>query len=197
MYPQQYTAGQVPVSAQPDQAYGYPSQQPPPAGWHHMPQQDAYPQSAPPAGYWQQPPPRRTWGSGTVVIVCVTVVSVMVGCLALIGSSRQDQAGTAAKVADVPAATTPPSSKPGKPAPLSPPDKAEKVEMPDVKGQNAAVAQDHLGKLGFTNIDFGTQDPAEGFVVLPENWTVKKQSTKPGRTVPTDTLIVLTCTKIG
>lgn len=128
--------------------------------------------------------------------MCVTVVSVMIGCVALLGPSQnKPQESTAAK--DVPTATPTPTRKTGKPAPLSPPDEVASVRMPDVKGQNAAVAEDHLSKLGFTNIDFGTQDPVEGFVVLPENWTVKKQSAKPGRKILADTLIVLTCTKTG
>jgi len=198
IYPQQHTAGQPPISAQPGQPNGYPPPPPPPGAWQQVPHQAAYPQSAPPAGSWQQPPPpKRRWGSGTVVIVCVSVVSVMFMCVVLAGPSQQQQESTTAKAADVPTAATTPTAKAGTPAPLSPPDKVASVKMPDVKGQNAAVAEDYLSKLGFTNVDFGTQDPAEGFVVLPENWTVKKQSTKPGRKIPTDTLIVLTCTKTG
>lgn len=67
--------------------------------------------------------------------------------------------------------------------------------MPDLVGENAAVADDRLRKLGFTNIQFGSQDENDTVVLLLANWTVTKQSTKAGMKVPVDTLIVLTCTK--
>jgi tetratricopeptide (TPR) repeat protein len=85
----------------------------------------------------------------------------------------------------------------GASSPLSPPDKPAKVKMPDVRDQNAAAAENYLKKLGFTNIDFGSQDEYDTLVLLPENLTVKKQSTKVGRKIPTDMLIVLTCARTG
>jgi hypothetical protein len=57
------------------------------------------------------------------------------------------------------------------------------IAMPDVVGVNAAVAVDTLTKLGFTNIDLGTVDGRPA-VVLPQNWTVKEQSAKPGELLP-------------
>jgi hypothetical protein len=69
--------------------------------------------------------------------------------------------------------------------------------MPKVTGENAAVADDKLRKLGFTNIQYGSQDKDDTFVLLLANWTVTKQSAKAGAKVKTDTLIVLTCTKQG
>ena len=50
-------------------------------------------------------------------------------------------------------------------------------------------------KLGFANIQYGSQDRNDTVVLLASNWTVTKQSAKAGSKVPTDTLIVLTCTK--
>jgi hypothetical protein len=67
--------------------------------------------------------------------------------------------------------------------------------MPDLVGENAAVAADKLRQLGFTRIEFGSQDEQDTWVLLPANWTVAKQSAKAGTMVSTDTLIVLTCTK--
>jgi beta-lactam-binding protein with PASTA domain len=67
--------------------------------------------------------------------------------------------------------------------------------MPNVVKKNAAVAQDELEKLGFTKIQFGSQDAEDKVVLLVSNWTVTKQSTAAGAQVATDTLIVLTCTK--
>lgn len=69
--------------------------------------------------------------------------------------------------------------------------------MPNMVGQNAAVADDQLRKLGFTKIQYGSQDPNDTVVLLLSNWTVTKQSTAAGTQVTTDTLIVLTCTKKG
>ena len=70
------------------------------------------------------------------------------------------------------------------------------ITMPDVVGENAAVAVDKLTKLGFTNIDLGTVD-GRPIVVLPQNWTVKDQSAKPGERLTADAKIVLGCAKIG
>lgn len=69
------------------------------------------------------------------------------------------------------------------------------VKVPDLKGENAAVAADELRKLGFTNIQFGSQDEDDKVVILPSNWTVTKQSAKADKSLPSVSLIVLTCTK--
>ncbi len=68
------------------------------------------------------------------------------------------------------------------------------VVMPDVVGQNAAVALDKLHKLGLKNVDLGTVDGHE-FVVLPQNWTVKTQTAKPGEKLAPDTKVVLGCAR--
>ena len=166
------------------------------------------PQSAPPAGYWppQSPPPKK-WSAGKVVVLVAGLF--VFGCLSMtiIAVVSDDGTGTAAKVPAVteaakavqpaaPAApVVPEKSTVRTPAALDKPAAPAEVEMPDLRGQNAAVAQDYLTRLGFTRVEFGSQDELDSWVVLPENWTVKKQSTKPGRKIPVDTLIVLTCTK--
>jgi hypothetical protein len=43
------------------------------------------------------------------------------------------------------------------------------VEIPDVIGVNAAVAQDQLENLGLTNIEFGSGDPRYSVVIVPAN----------------------------
>jgi hypothetical protein len=68
------------------------------------------------------------------------------------------------------------------------------IAMPDVVGHNAAVAVDELKKLGFTNVELGTVDGRPA-VVLPQNWTVKEQSAKPGDLLATDAMIVLGCAR--
>jgi len=71
-----------------------------------------------------------------------------------------------------------------------------KVTMPNLKGQNGAIAQDALKQLGLTNIRLAA-DPASGksTVLLPENWTVTKVEPAAGTQVSTSQLIVLTMTK--
>ena len=68
--------------------------------------------------------------------------------------------------------------------------------VPDVVGHNADVALDELKRAGFTNIDLGTVD-GHKFVALPQNWTVKTQSAKPGDRLPRDAKIVLGCARNG
>ncbi|WP_327009931.1 PASTA domain-containing protein [Dactylosporangium sp. NBC_01737] len=67
--------------------------------------------------------------------------------------------------------------------------------MPDLIGKNAAAARIELEGLGFRDVRFGSQDPADPDVVLPQNWTVTRQSAAAGAQVPTDAAIVLTCTR--
>ena len=67
--------------------------------------------------------------------------------------------------------------------------------MPDLIGKNAAVARIELERLGFRDVRFGSQDAGDPDVVLPQNWTVTRQSAAAGAQVPTDTAIVLTCTR--
>ena len=81
----------------------------------------------------------------------------------------------------------------GPPAPAPSP---ARLTMPDVVGQNADVAQDSLRKLGFKNIDLGTVD-GHHVVILPQNWTVKAQSARPGSRLAPDAKIVLGCARIG
>jgi hypothetical protein len=131
----------------------------------------------------------------TIIGVCVAVFLIC-GCIAVITSDSEPQSKAVAAVPTTEATFAPSKQAAGSPDPLSPVDKPEKVKMPDVRGQNAAVAGEYLKQLGFTKVKFGSQDDLDSWVVLPENWTVKKQSMKAGRMVSVDTLIVLTCTKI-
>ncbi|MFG3554656.1 PASTA domain-containing protein [Micromonospora sp. NPDC047557] len=179
----------------------YPGPQPPPAG---------YP------GFQPSPVPGRrklgTWAIvgivvGVVVLLCcgIGVVGAIVG-----GDSPQatpsasaravvdgaaPTAAPATPAAPVTTAAAPPSVAPTtKPAP---PPAPVTVVMPDLVGLNAAVAQDKLKRLGITTIKLGSGDENDTFVILPENWTVTKQSHKKGAKVALDELVVLTCTKQG
>lgn len=70
------------------------------------------------------------------------------------------------------------------------------VTIPDLAGQNGAIAQNALKQLGFTQVRLAA-DPRSGrsVVVLPENWTVTKVDPSPGSAVPTTQLVVVTMTK--
>ncbi|GAA3455698.1 hypothetical protein GCM10018962_75310 [Dactylosporangium matsuzakiense] len=105
------------------------------------------------------------------------------------------QAQTPAPAAPLAATTSAPATS--APTVKSNPTSAapQTVAMPNVVKKNAAVAEDELKKLGFTKIQFGSQDAEDKVVLLLANWTVTKQSTAAGEQVTTDTLIVLTCTK--
>ena len=67
--------------------------------------------------------------------------------------------------------------------------------MPALVGQNAAAARIVLEQLGFRDVRFGSQDAADPDVVLPQNWTVARQSPAAGTRLPTTTQIVLTCAR--
>jgi hypothetical protein len=64
------------------------------------------------------------------------------------------------------------------------------IMMPNVVGQNAAVAQQTLQQLGFTNVDLSPVD-GHDFVLLPQDWTVKSQTAKAGSQLMADAVIVL------
>ncbi len=159
-----------------------------------------------------QPPvaPKRKLGTwaivgivvGAVVLLCcgVSAIGAIVG-----GGSEPNPAPSASKqaaVAPAVAATTAsaapttaaPSAAPTTSEPAPPPAPTT-VTMPNLVGMNAAVAEEKLKQLGITNVRFGSQDELDTWVVLPENWTVTKQSAKKGSKVDVDELIVLTCTK--
>ena len=85
---------------------------------------------------------------------------------------------------------------PAQPAPTPSASAAVLITMPDVVGQNAAVALDTLTKLGFTNVDLGTVD-RHAIVVMPQNWVVAAQSAKAGEQLLPDAKIVLGCQRIG
>ncbi|RJL35756.1 PASTA domain-containing protein [Bailinhaonella thermotolerans] len=133
----------------------------------------------------------------------------MVGCfgglmVGVAGSGDPAPQVTVTQAA-APAPSTPKAEIPPK-AQASPEDsklpevesKPKTVKLPDFAGQNAAVAQDWLVDRGWDraeDIEFGSSDTLDTFVVLPQNWWVTDQSHKPGSTVKVGTKIVLTCSK--
>ncbi|MBB6032290.1 PASTA domain-containing protein [Phytomonospora endophytica] len=111
--------------------------------------------------------------AAAILLVCV--LGIVVGRLATGGGDGGEQ--------KTPAASTPPAAEP------------EPIAMPDLVGQNAAIARDELERLGFTDIELGSADAEDTLVIIAANWTVVEQSHEPGDKVPADALIVLTCSK--
>ncbi|MGI5179509.1 PASTA domain-containing protein [Dactylosporangium sp. CA-152071] len=126
---------------------------------------------------------------GTVAVLsCVVLVVVGVVTGKPDTSPAAATAGPATQARTTAAGNPAPTSAKASPSPAM-------VTMPDLVKKNAAIAQDELEQLGFTRIQFGSQDAEDTVVLLASNWTVTKQSTPAGTQVSTSTLIVLTCTK--
>lgn len=89
--------------------------------------------------------------------------------------------------------TAPPSTAPPTGAPVGTPPR--QVEIPDVVGQNGAIALDTLTEAGFTKVQTATQDTADRFVVNAANWTVTEVAPDAGTSVRTDRTVVVTMTK--
>jgi beta-lactam-binding protein with PASTA domain len=96
-------------------------------------------------------------------------------------------AGCGARSAPPPVAAQPPAAAEASPT---------LITMPNLVGQNADVAVDKLKKLGLTNVDLGTVD-GHRVIILPQNWTVRTQSAKPGEQLAPDAKIVLGCARNG
>jgi hypothetical protein len=73
---------------------------------------------------------------------------------------------------------------------------AERLTVPVRRLLIAVALVAVLSGLGFTNIDLGTVDcrPA---VILPQHWTVKTQSARPGDRLAADDKIILGCARNG
>ncbi|MEV4509582.1 PASTA domain-containing protein [Dactylosporangium sp. NPDC049525] len=136
--------------------------------------------------------PKRPANTGLIAgLIAGGLALVICAACAVAGLISNKQNPQAA--APTPAATQFTANAGGNPAPASP--SPSVLAMPDVVGKNAAVAMDELERLGFTKIQYGSQDLEDTVVIIAANWTVTKQSTPPGTQAPADALIVLTCTK--
>jgi hypothetical protein len=75
------------------------------------------------------------------------------------------------------------------------PEPTNSAVIPDLVGLNAAVAGDQLKHLGFKHVEYASGDKRYRMVIVPQNWSVTKQSAAAGTHLAKDTLIVLTCVK--
>ena len=146
---------------------------------------------------------RRKGLSLKVALISVGVVIVVCG-LALCGmnlsdpprkadSGSQQQTGSEQQGGDGGAGAPPPTGQSGSSAPQPVP--TNSAVVPDLVGLNAAVAGDQLKHLGFKNVEYASGDKRYKIVIVPQNWSVTKQSAAAGTRLAKDTLIVLTCVK--
>ena len=131
-------------------------------------------------------------GIGAAIAAAVLVMLCCGGTME-VGMLNKDKEAKPAAAPSAVATTRAPAPSPS--ASPSPSPSPVPVKMPNVTGQNAAIAQDTLQRAGFTNITLGSADPDDTLVILPENWKVVEQSTEAGQTVLSDTKIVLSCSK--
>ena len=69
--------------------------------------------------------------------------------------------------------------------------------MPNVVGQNLQLSQDQLQALGSYLMDQTDAAGLSRIQVLDSNWQVCAQSPAPGKTVPVDTMVVLSSVKLA
>lgn len=144
-------------------------------------------------------------GVPVVAVVAIAAGTFLAGCLGGIvvtglGSlGDEEPAAQRSQPASAESSTAGSSENSSEPAPSPPqpePTVAATLIIPsDLVGMNAAVAEDELRRMGFERIEFGSADPDDTVVILPANWTVVEVSPEPGREVPADATVVLTCTK--
>ena len=181
----------------------------PPTRQHSAHQQQQPYTPYPSTGSYSLPPQppasnRRAPNSGLPVLVWLAIIgaasfaSLFLGWV--IGKSSPDELPAAAPTRSptvVESPTGSPATEPAEEA-TEPDESAEPatLEVPDdLVGMNAAVAEDRLRQLGFTNIDFGSVDPDDTVVLIPANWRVIAVEPEPGSEISPDALIVLSCTK--
>ena len=158
-----------------------------------------------PQGYQSLPPQqsKRKLSNGAIIAIAISgALVLMCGICAFVALVIPDQKPAGVNLQ--PAVTTPSKGQPPRatatevaaaaPTTCSTP---KMVTVPDgLVGGNALVVENKLKELGFTNINFGTQDPYDSFVILPQNWRVTKVEPGAGTTMRADEPIVVTCTKL-
>jgi hypothetical protein len=159
----------------------------------------AYPQ-----GYQPLPPQhiKRKLSNGAIIAIAISgALVLMCGICSFVALVTRDRAPAGANLQ--PAAATPSKNQPTRAtatkiaaAPTTSPT-SNMLTVPDgLVGGNALIVENTLKELGFTNIKFGTNDPYDSFVILPQNWRVTKVEPGAGTTMRSDQPIVVTCTKL-
>jgi hypothetical protein len=154
-----------------------------------------------PQGYQPPPqPPTRKLSTGAIVAIVIGAVIVVMCGICTIGAiangaltgAESAAASSEGRPAVVATKATTPSLKA---APTASPTPTMLTVPNDLVGSNALIAHERLVELGFTKISYGSEDPYDTLVILPQNWRVTKVEPIAGSSVPADATIVLTCTK--
>jgi Protein of unknown function (DUF2510)/PASTA domain len=109
---------------------------------------------------------------------------------AVIDKAAADKAAAAQAVVDKAAADKAAADLAASSAP-------EVFKMPNVVGQNLQLSQDQLQALGSYLMDQTDAAGLSRVQVLDSNWQVCAQSPAPGKTVPVDTMVVLSSVKLA
>ena len=129
-----------------------------------------------------------TQGTALAFIASTATLLLLVGCG---GPSPAPPVATVTVQAPVPAAPAPAALTPAATAAAP-----SIVTLPDVVGQNGAIAEDTLRSLGLTKVETAADATSGREVVLnPANWTVTKMEPKAGTQIRTDQTVVVTMTK--
>jgi hypothetical protein len=73
--------------------------------------------------------------------------------------------------------------------------KAGSITIPDLKGQNAKIAEDKLEALGLTNVTLASATTKYTMVLAPQNWTVVSSDPGAGTSVSASDDVILKVTK--
>jgi beta-lactam-binding protein with PASTA domain len=118
----------------------------------------------------------------------ILIIGAVSAALVLAGCGGQDTTPAPATVtvqAPAPAVLAPAT-------PVSP----STVTLPDVVGQNGAIAEDALRSLGLSKLQLAAdKNSGKQVVISSANWTVTKIEPRAGTKVRTDQTVVITMTK--
>ncbi|ACZ88504.1 PASTA domain-containing protein [Streptosporangium roseum] len=73
----------------------------------------------------------------------------------------------------------------------------ERKTLPDVVGMNLQQGQDTMQAVGFYHLDDQDSTGQDRLQIYDRNWVITKQEPAAGRTVPTDTPVILYAKKYG
>lgn len=153
------------------------------------------------------PQPRRGLHPAAIAGIVGGVVLVLCcGAAVAFGIGLGPETDAPGRVADGTAAVESPSglarggqarerSPSPSPSPQESPEPAVLTIPEDLVGQNAAIVDDRLRDLGFTDVQYASADEDDTFVLLLANWTVVEVEPAGGSEVGADSVVVVTCTK--
>ncbi|GAB3669150.1 hypothetical protein GCM10027589_36230 [Actinocorallia lasiicapitis] len=140
-------------------------------------------------------PPGRGVPAGLVAVIAL-VAAVVGGCSGLVLGSSADEKPTpraapkTVTVTATPPARTAPAAAPPTTKPPAPKPPAKKIKMPNVIGQNHQKAQNLLQSHGIFNLAEKDATGQNRLLLWDRNWTVVRQSPRPGTLINPTTVTV-------